>query len=161
MIDCPTVLRSRQSSQQSDPDRDVEAALSLFDDLERVTADSTARAQISPLLEKLGVRLGLTFTEAIKGRKRKVRKLVGGVMAFGGHPLPVPIHGANNCSDEHRQAAVAIPARDAGKLPSKNVNHADPGWPALGDKASKGSVSPGKNQQEGKSFTMVSRGERI
>jgi hypothetical protein len=108
-----------------------------------------ARAQISPLLEKLGVRLGLTFTEAIKGRKRKVRKLVGGVMAFGGQLLPVPIHGANHCSGEHRHAAVAIPARDAGKLPSKNVNHADPGWPALGDKASVGSVSLVKTSKRG------------
>lgn len=55
--------------------------MKLFDDLERVTEDPDARADIQPLLTDLGLNVGLNFVEAIKGKKRKVRKLASGVIA--------------------------------------------------------------------------------
>jgi hypothetical protein len=37
----------------------VEAALRLFDDIRRVASDPAARAQILPLVQRLGLRIGL------------------------------------------------------------------------------------------------------
>ncbi len=42
------------------------------------------------MLLQLGVRRGLRFTDAVKCRKRQVRKLSSGVPVFGYGPLPVP-----------------------------------------------------------------------
>ena len=45
------------------------------------------------MLSQLGCRVGLSFVESIKGKKRVVRKLAGGIIVFGNGELPVPIHG--------------------------------------------------------------------
>jgi site-specific DNA recombinase len=75
------------------PEAEVDAALALLDDLDRITGDETARAEINPLLQRLGVRIGLTFGSTIKGKKRVVRRLLSGLMTFGDAELPVKPHG--------------------------------------------------------------------
>ncbi|MHC4199342.1 MAG: hypothetical protein ACYSU0_05075 [Planctomycetota bacterium] len=49
--------------------------------------------EVAWIERKMGVRLGLIFGEAIKDRKRRIRKPVDGVMTFVDAPLPVRIHG--------------------------------------------------------------------
>ena len=77
-------------------EEEVESAMALLDDVVRITGDDGARADINRVLGVLGLRIGLTFGDAVKGKKRRVRRLLGGVMAFGDSPLPVPMHGATN-----------------------------------------------------------------
>jgi hypothetical protein len=94
-------LRHESESRMHKPIEDeVGAALSLLDNLERITTDPSARAQVNPLVVSLGLRIGLTFGSALKGKRRAVRRLLGGVMAFGGTPLPVPLHGASHVASK-------------------------------------------------------------
>jgi hypothetical protein len=76
-----------------DPDQEVAAAMDLLDQIDRITSDEAARTEINSLFVRMGIRIGLKFEEAIKGKHRKVRKLASGVMVFGDQELPVPIHG--------------------------------------------------------------------
>ena len=102
---------------------EVEAAMSLLDDIGRITSDDGARAEINPLLEALGLRIGLTFGGTIKGKKRVVRRLLGGVMTFGGAPLPVRLHGADNleATDEpHGSTACQVHGDVAAELPESH-----------------------------------------
>ena len=78
------------------PETQAEAALSLLDDVIRITADPAARAEVNPLLKRLGLLIGLTFRPTVKGKKRVVQQLVSGRMVFGDGPLPVPLFGKNN-----------------------------------------------------------------
>ena len=83
---------------RTDPDQDVAAAIALLDDIERITAEPPARAEVNHLLVKLGIWLGLSFTSAIKGKTREVRKLASGVLTFGDAPLPVKLYGDDNAA---------------------------------------------------------------
>lgn len=164
---------SRGSMQQ-----EIEAAMALFDDINRISTDERARAEINPMLVRLGLRLGLTFTSAIKGKKRVVRQLVGGIMAFGDASLPVPLHGTHNAEmmettletrRENRLIANALDNPEG--LASNNVH----GQPDRLDRAEAGTdassipasgVSIVKTQsvqslREGVSFTKDSRGGGI
>jgi hypothetical protein len=53
------------------PEEQAESALALLDDVTRVTGDPAARAEVNPLLVRLGVRVGLSFGGVIKGKKRQ------------------------------------------------------------------------------------------
>ena len=77
-------------------EEEVDSAMVVLDDVVRITGDDGARADVNRLLGDLGLRIGLTFGDAVKGEKRIVRRLLSGVMAFGDTPLPVPMHGADN-----------------------------------------------------------------
>ena len=49
------------------------------------------RRPVSPLVSwvsRLGTRVGLKFDAAVKGKVRKVRRLVGGLIVFGDRELP-------------------------------------------------------------------------
>src|SRR3954467_8845560 len=78
------------------PGQEAEAALGLLGDVTRITGDPKARAEENPLLQRLGVWVGLRFGGAVKGKKRVVRRLQSGVLTFGDGPLPVPLHGPDN-----------------------------------------------------------------
>jgi hypothetical protein len=67
--------------------------LGLLDDWTRITSDPAARAEVNPLLQRLGLRIGLTFGSVVKGNKRVVQRLASGRMVFGDGPLPVPLFG--------------------------------------------------------------------
>lgn len=90
--------RHQQQARQvgDSPDEQVDLALELYDNMLRIMNDPAARAEIPALLDGLGMRVGLNFIELTKGTKRPVRHLAGGIVTFGDHPLPVPIHGTRN-----------------------------------------------------------------
>ena len=89
---------------------EVEKALSLLDNVHRVAGDPGARAEVPQLLKILNLRLGLKFVEAVKGRKRRVRQLSGGIIALGGTPLP---HVVGNAHDSERAAVHDVPNKDS------------------------------------------------
>jgi hypothetical protein len=63
-----------------DPKEEVEGALSIIGLLSEVSDEPEARIRIHRLFNDLGVRIGLNFINAKKG-KREVRRLVGGIIA--------------------------------------------------------------------------------
>jgi hypothetical protein len=75
-----------------DLDAEVEIAMRVFDDIERVAEHPTANEAINVLLERIGLRVGLFFEDGKKGT-RTVRKVAKGVIALGDLPLPVPLYG--------------------------------------------------------------------
>jgi DNA invertase Pin-like site-specific DNA recombinase len=113
------------------PEEEVDKALAVLDDVERITADGSARADVNPLLRRLGVRLGLTFGSAVKGKKRVVRRLLGGLMTFGDAELPVKPHGLDHVppaggSARAGEAGSAITQFDAGAAGRENGEKAAP-----------------------------------
>ena len=76
----------------TDIDSEVEAALVLFDEIERLAEMPMANEAISAMLERINLRIGLYFEDAMKG-KRPVRKVSRGIIALGDFPLPVPPYG--------------------------------------------------------------------
>ncbi len=81
---------SRVDPAPRSPEADVDAAMVLVDEIRRITGDHSARAEVNPLLRKLCVWIGLSFTNVIRGEKRVVRHLLSGKMTFGDGRLPVP-----------------------------------------------------------------------
>ena len=71
-----------------DIDAEVQKALDVIERIETVCGDPVAREQVPRLLSDLGVRIGLTFREGRAEKNRKVRRLQGGILAFGNRPLP-------------------------------------------------------------------------
>ena len=146
---------------QRSPDEEVDLALQLVEQFKRVATDQLARDSISPLLEKFGIRLGLNFGQGIKGKKREVRQLLGGVMTFGRTPLPVPIHGADNRDDEHSGYSNSK-SQTAEECVDIKSSHRIAGLaPITGDGSQAPATSGNDRQHEGVSFTKVSRDDRI
>lgn len=106
--------RLAPAPQAADPEVEVAAAMSFLQSLERAANDPLARGEINSLLRELGVMIGLTFTSAIKGKKRVVRRLASGVMVFGGDPLPVPLYGRDNAEVSDEQNGVNDAAQQRG-----------------------------------------------
>jgi hypothetical protein len=71
------------------PEQEVEAALALFTEIERVTSDPSARAEVPQLLRKLNLHLWLTFGETQKGGQ-SVRAVRSGILTLGSGPQPRP-----------------------------------------------------------------------
>ena len=71
-----------QKSVGDDPKSEVGKAMALFDDLRQLATDVLARQQMPGLFDRLGVKIGLYFTDGTKG-SRHVRQLAGGVLAMG------------------------------------------------------------------------------
>jgi DNA invertase Pin-like site-specific DNA recombinase len=164
---------------------EVEAAMGLLEDLDRITSDEGARADVHPLLERLGLRIGLSFGSAIKGKKRVVQRLLGGVMAFGGAPLPVRLHGASNL--EGPDPTPGCVPGDAGLGAERGNDPTDEGHEARRSAEGGGSaglmrgesvaggdrvpahavcnqdnpIRPMSGRREGISITKVNRGDRI
>ena len=123
-----------------DVDAEVEAALAVYDDIEVVTKDFAARAEIPRVLEALNLRLWLNFGEGKKG-KRAIRVLKGGLITTGAAELPMPLYGPD-----------ADPA-DAGSGGSGALPPAD-------GETNTPSVKP-NGSPDGVSLTKVHRGDRI
>jgi hypothetical protein len=172
------------------PEQEAEAALALLDDVTRITGDPQARAEVNPLVRRLGVWVGLRFGSAVKGKKRLVRRLQSGVMAFGDGPLPVPLHGRDNVGVDPSGCGTSPPAPGAegGQGPMNQSGTPVSGMTApapecdvvcgigrgKSQSAGGGHITPSPaaggpceparplgSQPEGISLTEVSRGERI
>jgi hypothetical protein len=99
----------RMTEASQSPESQAEAALGLLDDLTRITSDPAARAEINPLLQRLGLRIGLSFGSVIKGKKRVVRRLLSGRTVFGDGPLPVPLFGKDHVEDGPHGCGQVLP----------------------------------------------------
>jgi hypothetical protein len=163
---------AQTTAEARSPEAQAEAALALLNDVARVTADHAARAEVNPLLMRLGLWIGLRFSPAVKGTKRVVQRLVSGRMVFGDGPLPVPLFGKDNvgdtphsCGGESPPAVTptaAITGNEVSREDSRLEKTAGAGVvpvPAV----EKGDRTPDRlnsSQPEGISTTKVCRGDR-
>jgi hypothetical protein len=69
------------------PEEEAGRALRLLDDIRRISRDPAARAEVQPLMQRLGLKVGLRFVDAVK-KTRRVRRLAGGMLVFGDAPFP-------------------------------------------------------------------------
>jgi recombinase-like zinc beta ribbon protein len=133
-------ITKKGSNEDYDPEKKVDAALGVYDFINRVVDDPTKRADVPKLLNILGFRMGLVFCDGVKGRTRKVRVLKGGVIVTGSNELPVQLYGKD-----------ADP-NGAGRAGDERVS-----LPGKNPYASETLTSP----REGVSFTKVNRGDKI
>ena len=169
------------------PEQQAEAAMNLFDDMDRIVHSETARAEFGVLLDRLGCRIGLCFGDAIKGKTRKVRRLIGGQVVFGdrlqpnyGPPQEIPFLGgelndvstdsggthpnSDECSvDDNRTPfiiTIPSPSQGAGCEPTtKNTPKKGASADAL--PPAEAECSCPKGHQDDISSTKVSRGDWI
>jgi hypothetical protein len=69
-------------------DEDVEAAVRIARHLAATLADPANREEACDILRRLGIQIGLTFSEQKFGPKRIVRRLKGGVVVYGDADFP-------------------------------------------------------------------------
>ncbi len=179
----------RATAESQSPELQAEAALELLDDMTRITSDLAARAEVNPLLHRLGLRIGLTFISVVKGKKRVVQRLASGRMVFGDGPLPVPLFGKDHVEGGPHGCSHGSPApSDVGnngqanqdRLTAGDVAMPQPVSDVIVEKSRKKKQSAGKgvspssaaavgyrspdrlnkSQPEGISITKVNRGER-
>jgi hypothetical protein len=150
---------SEPASSIGTPEEEVEAALSLLDDVRRIASDPASRAQVLSMAQKLELWIGLQFAEGIKGKKRRVRRLAGGVLAFGAMPVPNGTAGS-----------LGAPSQGAGddSVWRQGANDCENGQIASNSKKASGGrlllpEAPVREScpQEGVSFTKGSRGDWI
>ena len=144
---------------------DVDAAMDLLDNLERVISDENARSELPKLFRDLGLRIGVNFGSGLKG-KRPVRRLLGGVLAFDGAELPVRLHG--DLAVEARPSAMVAdgsvkpPGSGIKKKESESsVIEEHPGTFDDGCPSTAGPPDDVDVQQKGISFIKVNRGDMI
>ena len=145
-----------QATPQLTAEQEIEAAMSLIMRLDRVIEDPTARSDIGSLLAELQLWIGLDFADAVKGQKRIVRRLSGGVIVFGEENLPVRLHGNNSLVEkEENQTTEAVKTR------SNSQDSITADSQASDEKSSLPCPSVlTKHHQESISFTKVNRGDR-
>jgi len=162
------VITAQRANAKS-PEEDVDNAMRLLEDIRHIAQDRSAREGIPQVLERLGLRIGLQFTEGIKGRKRHVRRLIGGVMAFGdrlrpyrglakddAHPGEGKATEDCDCVDRQEQKkSTRRSSRETEKGRSRRKTTPE------GDALPAGPVRPTKSPREGISFTKGSRGDWI
>jgi hypothetical protein len=131
------ILPPRAASSRPDIDAEVEveveAALTLFDEIERLADDPTANEAINATLERIGLRIGLFFEEGWKGT-RKVRRVARGIIALGDLPLPVPLYGEASVlpaaaldPDVQRKLAAAVDGTGQAGATAPEINSGAPG----------------------------------
>jgi DNA invertase Pin-like site-specific DNA recombinase len=93
------------------PDNLAEHALALYDRLEDLLKNDASRQRILEVIERLNVRVWLSFGEGKKG-ERVVRRLTGGLITLGSTPPPVSPYGQPPKTDS--------PDSNAGGVVGKN-----------------------------------------
>jgi hypothetical protein len=93
----------RATAENQSPELQAEAALGLLDDLTRITSDPAARAEVNALLQRLGLRIGLSFGSVVKGKKI-ARLAVATVTLLGQsrRAVPLEIHTGEIVEDQVR-----------------------------------------------------------
>jgi hypothetical protein len=138
--------------------------------LRQCAASGMQRSRLTELLKKRAaesaagrsdVRPFGKFAAAVKGKVRKIRRLVGGLIVFGDRELPVLLHGRDRLDPEgtppqsrhgHDSGAVNEKAKKSSR---REMSGADPGGSAPT------SIKRNESHREGVSSTKVSRGDRI
>ncbi len=111
---------SRPRQQKRNPGDEVQAALALFDQLEVVSTDPTARASAAKLFETINLRLWLNFRDGVKG-KRKVRVLTGGILTTGNGATPVSPYGLVNDDPGQHSGDGLLPTPGGDQSPSADL----------------------------------------
>jgi DNA invertase Pin-like site-specific DNA recombinase len=142
------------------PEEEAGKALKLQDEIQRIATDAGARAQVLPLLQRIGLRVGLRYVDATK-KTRRVRRLAGGLISLGGTPFP----GEDKAGFTSPKSGVEDLGNDLKKRPQIPCGSAED---KQHNKNTSGSscVLPEADQfrngpREGVSFTKDSRGDRI
>jgi len=152
---------SQKSERAADPEADVNAALGILERLEQVIKKPEAREAFRELATRLGMRVGLKFDSAVKGKVRKVRRLVGGRIVFGDRELPVPLHGRDRLDPGCVQSQPSHPSHDncecAGEK-KKSSGEETAGADPTGSAPT--AMNQNESHREGVSSTKVSRGDR-
>jgi hypothetical protein len=163
-----------------DVEGEVQKALALLEHVETICADPVAREDMPRLLNDLGGRIGLTFRDGTFN-SRRVRKLKGGIIAFGNRPLPcalragsgLPMPGGlpadpdheygggcgHGCHDDHPEEARCLPGKQKA-LPSGQGASTGPRSLSRGGKADSPVGSETLRQpREARRLSKVSRGD--
>ena len=117
--------------------------MGLYDDILLVLKNPAARIALAPLLQRINLKLWLSFTEGTKGH-RKVRVLQGGIMTTGDTKPPIRPYGDDNTNNDDDAPA-------SGHGSSSLVLE------TVGEMPTVGPFSP----TEGVSLPMVNRGDKI
>jgi hypothetical protein len=150
----------KNGNKASTIDQEVQAALSILEDISQVMTPEKSRLEIKSMLSSLGLRVGLNFMEAIKGKKRKVRKLMSGVIVFGDGELPVRVHGKDRVDGGDSCTGKKPSCCQSGSVEKDSVGQG--GCESAGrDDCSSPSANtrPDLCHREGISFTKVSRAD--
>ena len=141
-------------------EEDVDEAMRLFEEITALTEDQASRLKIGEIVRRIGLRIGLNFSAGIKGTKRQVRILQGGIIAFGNEELPVPLFG-NRKVDPSGSVEIVDGSHDV--QAKKNCVLTQRGVVTASGLQSPEAAPPGlfESRQEGISYTKVSRGDRI
>jgi hypothetical protein len=144
----------------------VDQAMTFVENVLRVCDDSSARAELQPILKKLDLWIGLDFTSTLKGKKREVRRLTGGLFAFGAENLPVKLFGRDHVSEngiDHGQSPEIQPTTE--EISHESVGITGPSSPLAPDTSAAALLSrplgSTLRHQEAVSFTKVNRGDWI
>ncbi len=131
------LLKRRKCGQDSgnNLDQEISRALKVFDDIHRVADDPAARSDIKSLMRQLNLRVWLRFADG-KKQKRKIRLLAGGVVTTGDSKPLISQYGESYITD----------TKLVGAFPTKESK-----TPTRGD----------FGHEEGVSFTMINRGDKI
>jgi hypothetical protein len=140
----------------------VNAALGILERLQQVVQKPEAREAFRELAENLGMRVGLTFGSALKGRVRKVRRLVGGRIVFGDCELPVPLHGRDCISPGGLDSRPTPPGyHDSKRAEEEQESSREETVGADPTESAPTPLNPNESRREGVSSTKVNRGDRI
>ena len=153
----PEVMASAAGS----PEEEVDRALALLDDIRRIARDRDARLQVLPLVQRLGMKLGMRFIDA-KNKVRRVRRLVGGIISFGDEPFPCGRTNGDSRRPQdgtHHQVAGFESSRPGLVTSAKAAG--SKGKDSSGEVSSLEGCCVETGPQEGVSFTKVSRGDWI
>lgn len=91
------ILRTRKTVGTDGKNRAIEDALGLYDEIDRITSDENARADINSVLKQLNFQMGLRYIENPRC-KRPRRILVGGRLTLGDNPRQ---RDNSHCSGDH------------------------------------------------------------
>ena len=156
------LAKRKNSNKASNMDQEVQAALSILEDISQALVPEKSRLEIKSMINRLGLRVGLTFAEAIKGKKRKVRKLISGVIVFGDEELPVRLHGKDRVDGGDSRASQKSNCCQSGSIEKDSVGKGGCESAGRDDRSSpSANAQPDLCHREGISFTKVSRADWI
>lgn len=136
---------------------DVDEAMRLFEEITALTEDEASRLKIGEIVRRIGLWIGLNYAAGIKGTKRQVRVLQGGIMTFGNEELPVRLFG-NQRLDPNGGAQTVDGGHDV-RTEEDCVQTQLGVVSASGPNPEAAPPGPFECRQEGISYTKVSRGD--
>lgn len=117
-------LLARADNPRLSPEDEVDEALGLLSNLQRLSSDHEARGELHRLFKTLGLKIGLRFVGALKGT-RPVRRLAAGIIVMGREQLPGITSATGVVENERNDPADVEPPLSAArstKRPGEGVS---------------------------------------